>query len=43
MKLSDDDLEEFARLWREEFKEELPMEEARNRGTELLELYALLS
>jgi hypothetical protein len=43
MQLTDDDLEEFIKLWREEFHEEISMEEARKRGTELIELYWLLS
>jgi hypothetical protein len=40
--LEENDILEFARLWREEFNEELPLDAARHQATVLLELYALV-
>jgi hypothetical protein len=40
--LEENDILEFARLWREEFKEELSPDAARHQATVLLELYALV-
>ncbi len=43
MTLGNDDLSEFAELWREEFKENLSLDEARHYATSLVELYTLLA
>ena len=43
MQWEENDIREFIQLWREEFREEIPIDEARHRATLLLELYALLA
>lgn len=43
MQLTDQDLQEFIEIWQAEFKESLSTEQARERASALLELYALLS
>jgi predicted transcriptional regulator YdeE len=43
MTLSNKDIEEFQKLWREEFKEEISADDARQRAHELLEFYAVLA
>ncbi len=40
--LSNEELEEFCQLWKEEFGEEIPLDYARHRATELLRLYMAL-
>lgn len=42
MQLSDEDIKEFAALWKEEFGEEISKDEARRNATQLLQLYSLL-
>lgn len=42
MDLTDQDIEEFVAIWRQEFHEDLPLAEARTRATQLLELCAIL-
>lgn len=42
MQLSDEDIKEFAALWREEFGEEISDAEARREAAQLLQLYSLL-
>ena len=41
MRLTDDDIREFQRLWREEFREEVPVDVARERASRLIDLYLL--
>ena len=43
MDLDEHDIQEFIRIWKEEFKEELSPAEARLRASELLELYDVLA
>ena len=43
MNLSENDLQEFSRIWREEFHEEISLKEARQHASELLELYLILA
>ena len=42
MKLTDDDIQEFAALWKEEFDEEISEAEARRHASQLIELYSFL-
>jgi hypothetical protein len=42
MKLDDEDIREFAKLWQEEFGEPLAMDEARHRAALLLEFHSVL-
>lgn len=42
MQLSDDDIREFAALWKEEFGEEISDAGARRNASQLLRLYSLL-
>jgi hypothetical protein len=42
MKLTDEDIQEFAALWKKEFDEEISEVEARRNATQLLQLYSLL-
>jgi len=43
MDLGDYDIQEFIQLWKEEFKETLPLAEARQCASQVLELYAVLA
>lgn len=43
MDLDDHEIQEFIQLWREEFKETLVPAKARQRASEVLELYAILA
>ena len=43
MHLTNEDLTEFQAIWKREFGEDLPLNEARQRAFELLELYAVLA
>ena len=43
MQLTDEDIREFAALWKEEFAEEISQQEARRYASQLLELYQLLA
>ncbi len=43
MDLNENDLREFSRIWREEFREEISMKEARQYASSLLDLYAALA
>jgi len=43
MQLTDEDVREFATLWKEEFGEEISEAEARRHATQLIELYSLLA
>ena len=43
MDLDDHDIQEFIELWNKEFKETLAPAEARQRASEILELYAVLA
>ena len=43
MELTQEDLKEFTRIWKEEFNETLPEAEMRQRASELLELYLVLA
>jgi len=43
MQLTEDDLQEFIKIWRDEFHERIAPEDARQRATELLDLYVILS
>ncbi len=43
MDLSDDEVTEYARLWAQEFGEELSDDDARHHATRLLELYLALA
>lgn len=42
MKLEENDLEEFRKIWQSVFHEEIPMEEARILAADVMQLYALL-
>lgn len=42
MQLTDEDVREFAALWKEEFDEEIPDAEVRLRASQLIKLYSLL-
>jgi len=42
MQLSDEDIKEFAAVWKEEFGEEISDAEARRNAAQLLQLYSLL-
>lgn len=41
MRLTDGDIKDFQRLWREEFQEEVPADIARERASRLIDLYLL--
>ena len=41
--LTDEDVEEFRQLWKEEFKEELTMDQARSEARQFMQLYLLLA
>lgn len=43
MDLSDDEVREYARLWAQEFDEQLSDEDARHHAAHLLELYVVLA
>ena len=43
MNISQESLNEFKTIWKEEFKEDISNDLARERAGELLELYAMLS
>ncbi len=43
MNLNENDLQEFSRIWSEEFHEEISMKEARQYASSLLELYSVLA
>jgi hypothetical protein len=43
MDLDDKDIQEFMRLWQEEFKETISAADARHSASQLLELYAILA
>ncbi len=43
MELGDQDIREFAEIWKQEFNEELAPDEARHHASQLLELYSLLA
>ena len=43
MQLTDEDIREFAALWKEKFGEEISDAEARRNATQLLQLYSLVS
>jgi len=43
MQFTEDDLQEFMEIWREEFNEAITAEDARRHATALLDLYAILS
>jgi hypothetical protein len=43
MDLDDHDIQEFIQLWKEEFKETLAPAVARQRASQVLELYAVLA
>jgi hypothetical protein len=43
VKLTDQDLKEFCQIWKEEFDEEISIEEARQHASSLLELYSVLA
>jgi hypothetical protein len=43
MQLTEEDLQEFMAIWREEFNEPVTADDARQRASALLDLYALLS
>ena len=42
MQFDDADLREFMNIWNDEFHEEISIDEARHRASQLMELYALL-
>ncbi len=42
MQLTDEDILEFAAVWREEFGEEISEVEARRQASQLIQLYTLL-
>jgi len=42
MQLTDEDVREFAMIWKEEFSEEISEAEARRHASQLIQLYALL-
>lgn len=43
MQLTEGDLQEFIKIWRDEFNELISPEDARQHATELLDLYVILS
>ncbi len=43
MQISEERLQEFGRLWKDEFGEELSVEQARHEAALLLELYSALA
>ena len=43
MNLAENDLQEFSRIWSEEFHEEISIKEVRQYASALLELYATLA
>ena len=43
MQFSDQDLEEYQQIWKEEFHEEISQENARHSASMLMELFVLLS
>jgi hypothetical protein len=43
MEVDDRDIQEFIRLWKEEFKETLSPKDARQCASQLLELYGVLA
>jgi hypothetical protein len=43
MKLTEQDLQEFSRIWSEEFHEVISIDEARQHASALLELYSVLA
>lgn len=43
MQLTDQDLQEFCEIWKEEFKEDLSPADARHYASQLLELYIVLA
>lgn len=43
MELTDEDLTEFIEIWKDEFKEDLSLGDARHHASQLLELYMLLA
>ena len=43
MELRDEDIREFAEIWKEEFGETISVSEARHHASQLMELYALLT
>ena len=43
MELSDEDVREFAAIWKDEFKEELTPERARFEAERFMELYLILA
>ncbi len=43
MELTDEEIQEFAEIWKEEFREELTPEEVRHEARRFLELYLLLA
>jgi hypothetical protein len=43
MQFTEDDLQEFMEIWREEFNEPITADDARQRASALLDLYVLLS
>ncbi len=42
MRLTDEDVQEFAAIWKEEFDEEISEAEARRHASQLIQLYTLL-
>ena len=42
MQFDDDDIQEYRRIWKEEFQEEISLEDARHSASMLMELFALL-
>jgi hypothetical protein len=42
MQLTEDDLQEFIKIWRDEFNEPIAPEDASQRATDLLDLYVIL-
>jgi len=43
MQLTEGDLQEFIKIWRDEFNELISPEDARQHATELLDLYVIFS
>ncbi len=43
MDLTEDEIKEFATIWRDEFGEELTPDQARHEATQFLQLYLLLA
>jgi len=43
MQVKEDEIFEFMEIWREEFRESITVEDARQCATALLDLYALLT